>query len=68
MYNMILFRYRAPGLLPEHPESSKVFTEHSQRLFAPRHCASLDCDTSTVNRAPASVAASCSVPHPHPLP
>ena len=28
MYNRILLRYRAPGLPPEHPECSRIFTEH----------------------------------------
>ena len=60
---MILFRYRAPGLPPEHPECSRIFTEHGQRLYAPRHC-----DTSTVNRAHGTLAESCSGPHPHPPP
>ena len=50
MHNMILFRSRAPGLLPEHPEGFRIFTEHGQRLSAPRHC-----DTSTVNRAHGTV-------------
>ena len=50
---------RAPGLPLEHPECSRIFTEHGQRLWAPRHC-----DTSTVNRAHGTVAASCSGPHP----
>ena len=44
MYNMILLRFRAPGLPPEHPECSRILTEHGQKLSAPRHC-----DTSTVN-------------------
>ena len=48
---MILFRYRAPELTPEHPEFSRIFTEHGQKLCAhpddimnPNHC-----DASTVN-------------------
>ena len=41
---MIFFRYRYSGLPLEHPECSRIFTEHGQNLCAPRHC-----DTSTVN-------------------
>ena len=43
MYNIILFRYRAPGLPLEHPECSRIFTEYGEKLCEPRHC-----DTSTV--------------------
>ena len=39
---MILFKYRASGFPPEHPECSRIFTEHGRKLCAPRHC-----DTST---------------------
>ena len=51
MYNMMLFRYRALGLPPEHPDCSKIFTEHGQKLGAPPHdiMISIHCDTSTVN-------------------
>ena len=51
------------GLPPEHPECSRIFTEHGQSQCGPRHC-----NTSTVKRAHGTVAASCSRPHPHPPP
>ena len=60
MNNMILFRYRAPGLPLDHPDCSRIFTEHGQRLCAPRHCYK-----STANRAHGTVAANCSGPQPH---
>ena len=34
IYSMILFRFRAPGLPPEPPECSRVFTEHGQSTFS----------------------------------
>ena len=31
MYDVILITYRAPGLTLEHPECSRIFTEHGQK-------------------------------------
>ena len=51
LYNMISFRCRASGLPPEHPECSRIFTEHGQKLYAPPDdiMNPSHCDTSTVN-------------------
>ena len=47
---MILLTYRAPGLPPEHPECSRIFTEHGQNLCAPRHCDTYTVKTSAWDR------------------
>ena len=51
IYNLILFRYRAPGLPPEHPECFRIFTDHGQKLCVPPNdiMNPSHCDTSTVN-------------------
>ena len=51
MCNIIILRYRTPGLPPEHPKCSIIITKHGQKLRAPPDdiMNPSNCDTSTVN-------------------
>ena len=38
MYNLILFRYRAPGLPPEHPDCSRYLQNTANSCVRYIHC------------------------------